>query len=104
VCKSSFYLCSTSPFSKAKLTKAAVLGRFNIERRFLRWNFTDAMLICILSAIDFDRNGTVSARDLRAFLAGFGDSGDCTVDLNGDFMVDASDLLIFLGLFGNDCE
>lgn len=53
---------------------------------------------------DFDRNGTVAAGDLLAFLSGFGGSGDCTVDLNGDFVVDTSDLLIFLGLFGNDCE
>lgn len=53
---------------------------------------------------DFDRNGTVAAGDLLAFLGGFGTTGDCTVDLNGDFVVDTSDLLIFLSLFGSDCE
>lgn len=53
---------------------------------------------------DFDRSGIVAAGDLLAFLGGFGSSGDCTVDLNGDFVVDTSDLLIFLGLFGSVCE
>lgn len=53
---------------------------------------------------DFDRNGFVSSGDLLVFLSGFGNSGDCTVDLNGDFVVNAADFLIFVGLIGDVCE
>ncbi len=53
---------------------------------------------------DYDRSGMIDTSDLLIFLSGFGSSGECTVDLNGDFVVDTTDLLIFLGSFGSICE
>jgi len=35
---------------------------------------------------------------------GFGGGNDCPADLNEDGAIGAGDLLIFLGVFGSNCE
>ncbi|MBL7944109.1 MAG: hypothetical protein JNM00_15165 [Flavobacteriales bacterium] len=52
---------------------------------------------------DFDNNGTINTSDLLVFLGGFGDAFNCQLDLTDDFVVNTSDLLLFLGGFGGTC-
>jgi hypothetical protein len=52
---------------------------------------------------DFDNNGTINTSDLLVFLGGFGDLFNCQLDLTDDLVVNTSDLLLFLGGFGSIC-
>ncbi|MGB0424445.1 MAG: GC-type dockerin domain-anchored protein, partial [Flavobacteriales bacterium] len=60
---------------------------------------------CIPCPGDFNSDGIINAADLLQFLGSFGsDCGDpCPADLNEDLVINASDLLVFLGLFGTNC-
>ncbi len=53
---------------------------------------------------DLNGDGIVSAADLLLFLGGYGCSQSCNVDLDGDDDTDTSDLLLLLSFFGTDCN
>ena len=53
---------------------------------------------------DLNGDGLINATDLLIFLGAFGCNVDCgNADLNDDGPVNATDLLIFLGSFGSSC-
>ncbi|MBI5865995.1 MAG: hypothetical protein HZB38_16120, partial [Planctomycetes bacterium] len=53
---------------------------------------------------DLDGNGVVDLTDLTSFLSQFGMSGPgLTADLNGDQVVDLTDLTTFLSAYGQTC-
>ncbi|MFT4682688.1 MAG: PKD repeat protein [Flavobacteriales bacterium] len=53
---------------------------------------------------DLNGDGLINATDLLIFLGSFGCTSGCgNSDINGDGPVNASDLLIFLGTFGSSC-
>lgn len=52
---------------------------------------------------DFINDGQINTADLIALLLGFGCVADCSLDINADSVVNASDLIPFLGLFGGGC-
>ncbi|MDZ4822320.1 MAG: hypothetical protein SH856_02565 [Flavobacteriales bacterium] len=53
---------------------------------------------------DFDLNGNINTSDLLLFLGSFGQIGICSFDITGDYTVNTSDLLLFLGAFGTTCD
>jgi hypothetical protein len=53
---------------------------------------------------DFDNDGLVASSDLVILLANFQCTASCIADLNGDDTVNVSDVLIFLSLFGTNCN
>lgn len=52
---------------------------------------------------DLNGDQIVNASDLLIFLGGFGCTVDCEHDINGDGEVNTEDLLLFLGNFGQIC-
>ena len=52
---------------------------------------------------DFNGDNYVNIQDLLSFLNDFGSTGFLQTDLNFDQHVGSSDLLLMLGLLGNDC-
>ncbi|MFT4777734.1 MAG: hypothetical protein ACJAU0_000048 [Flavobacteriales bacterium] len=52
---------------------------------------------------DFNNDGLINATDLLIFLGSYGCPSDCEIDMNGDGSNDAADLLIFLGVYGTLC-
>lgn len=55
-------------------------------------------------ASDFDGNGVIAAGDLLLFLADYGCEEGCGCDLNGDGRVDTQDMLTFLSAYNQTCE
>ncbi|MGF1565966.1 MAG: choice-of-anchor Q domain-containing protein [Flavobacteriales bacterium] len=53
---------------------------------------------------DFDGDFVVGASDLLIFLAEFGCPSNCATDLNGDDSTGTADLLVFLSVFGSTCN
>lgn len=53
---------------------------------------------------DLNGDGLVNSSDLLLFLGNFGCSGTCAGDFNNDNLVNASDVLIILGVFGTVCD
>lgn len=54
---------------------------------------------------DFDNNGIINASDLLLFLGGYNCTSDCSpYDLTGDDMVNSADMLYFLSVFGTTCN
>jgi hypothetical protein len=54
---------------------------------------------------DFDNSGIVGTTDLLGFLGVFGDPSPCGVyDLNGDNTVSVTDFLLFISFFGSVCN
>jgi hypothetical protein len=53
---------------------------------------------------DFDNNGVINTSDLLLFMGLFGCLSGCSpYDVTGDGLVNTSDLLLFMGLYGTDC-
>lgn len=52
---------------------------------------------------DFNGDGVVNAADLAIFIGQFGCEGICEADLNLDGLVNILDLNLFLTYFGNQC-
>lgn len=52
---------------------------------------------------DFNGDGIVNAADLAVFIGQFGCVGECEADLNIDGLVNILDLNLFLTYFGNQC-
>lgn len=52
---------------------------------------------------DFNFDGVINAADLLMFLGNFGCTLNCFADLTGDDAVNSADMLFFLGIFGTDC-
>ena len=54
---------------------------------------------------DLDESGTVEVADVLSMLSVFGCELDCgEADLDGDFAVGSSDVLLVLGFFGQSCD
>lgn len=53
---------------------------------------------------DLDGNGIVDISDLAALLANFGCNSGCTADLNSDGITDLGDLTLLLSAFGVSCH
>lgn len=53
---------------------------------------------------DVNGNGIVDVSDLLLLLSDFGCEGVCESDVNGDGFVGVTDILMFLAAFGNNCE
>lgn len=52
---------------------------------------------------DFNNDGLINAVDLLIFLGDYGCLQNCIADMNGDGLNNATDLLIFLGVYGTIC-
>ena len=62
-------------------------------------------ITCIECPGDLNGDGIINASDLSLFLGAFGSPcSGCPADLNGDSLVNASDLSIFLGVFATFCD
>jgi hypothetical protein len=61
------------------------------------------LVSCFLCPGDFNFDGNRDVQDLLILLGDYACTGVCAADMNGDQMVTASDMLMFLPLFGLPC-
>lgn len=109
---------STAQSASPELLSSAG-GSAQIGLVYFDWSFGEAVIVTMETSEailtngfhqnerfcpgDFNGDGVVNAADLAVFISQFGCVGECEADFNLDGLVNTIDLNLFLTFFGNQC-